>query len=506
MTPIIRIALANRSPSMKRTFRFVASRFFTTLAFGATVLAADRAFAGPAADDTGTLDSKLGRVLGAPGGLTSDVVAARAEATSFDIKSKQAELEAAAAGVDQALVAYFPKLSGVARYTRLSPIDQPSLGTLVAAPNAMPGPIPAGTALVGVPLSFPVILNQYLVQATLNVPLSDYIIRIPQSYAAASKNAKAAALAEKATRFKVSADAKATYYAWVRAKLQRVVAAQAVLQAKAHVVDVQNAFDAGTVSRADVLRFESQLAQSQLFLERAESFESIAETQIRVAMHDFEATTYEVGEPVDAETVKIHDREDLASMWAEATHNRLELRTLDESKGSLEEQAKVARAGYWPRVDGVGDVIYANPNQRIFPAEDAFKTTWDVGLQVSWSPNDAATAGASSGSLEARASSLVAQRQSLADAIRIEVTQARNALREARAAIDSSARGLVAAEESYRVRRSLFQNGRSTSVELTDAETDLTRSRLESINARVDLQVARVRLEHALGRDAIARR
>jgi len=82
----------------------------------------------------------------------------------------------------------------------------------------------------------------------------------------------------------------------------------------------------------------------------------------------------------------------------------------------------------------------------------------------------------------------------------------RNSLREARTAIESSARGLSAAEESYRVRRSLFQNGRSTSVELTDAETDLTRSRLESINARVDLQVARVRLEHALGRDAIARR
>jgi outer membrane protein TolC len=471
---------------MRSSFRFSASRLLGFLAFGATLLAAGAVSAGPAADDTGTLDSKLGRVLGSPGGLTSDVVAARAEATSFDIKAKRAELEAAAAGVDQALVAYFPKLTGVARYTRLSPIDQPSFA--------------------GVPITFPVILNQYLVQATLNVPISDYILRIPQGYAAASKNAKAAALAEKATRFKVSADAKAAYYAWVRARLQRVVAAQAVLQAKAHVVDVESAFDAGTVSRADVLRFESQLAQSQLFLERAESFESIAETQVRVAMHDFQATSYEVGEPVDAETVKIHEREDLASMWAEATHNRLELRTLDESTGSLEEQAKVARAGYWPRVDGVGDVIYADPNQRVFPAQDVFRTTWDVGIQVSWSPNEAATAGAAGSSLDARASSLAAQRQALADAIRIEVTQSRNALREARAAIESSARGLSAAEESYRVRRSLFQNGRSTSVELTDAETDLTRSRLESINARVDLQVAKVRLEHALGRDAIARR
>jgi outer membrane protein TolC len=81
------------------------------------------------------------------------------------------------------------------------------------------------------------------------------------------------------------------------------------------------------------------------------------------------------------------------------------------------------------------------------------------------------------------------------------VTQARNALREAQAALVSTAQGLTAAEESYRVRRSLFRNGRATGVELTDAETDLTRSRLESINARVDMRIALVRLDHALGRD-----
>src|SRR5882757_2080243 len=202
MKPTDDIALPIRSHPMNRSSRLPGHRMLGALALGATLLLGGVVGADPVADDAGTLDSKLGRVLGAPGGLTSDVVAARAEATSFDVKSKQAELEAAAAGVDQALVAYFPKLTGLARYTRLSPIDQPSFGTLVAAPSATPGPIPAGTALVGVPLSFPVILNQYLVQATLNVPVSDYILRIPQNYAAASKSAKAAVFAEKAARFK----------------------------------------------------------------------------------------------------------------------------------------------------------------------------------------------------------------------------------------------------------------------------------------------------------------
>jgi outer membrane protein TolC len=36
---------------------------------------------------------------------------------------------------------------------------------------------------------------------------------------------------------------------------------------------------------------------------------------------------------------------------------------------------------------------------------------------------------------------------------------------------------------------------------VTDAETDLTRSRLEVVNAHVDERIARVALTHALGRD-----
>jgi outer membrane protein TolC len=494
---------------MNRTLRSTSPRFLAALALGAALLSAHGASAAPQPrEGEDTLDSKLGRILGTQGGLTSSTVAARAEATSFDVKAKQADVEAAQAGVNQALVAYFPRLTGTARYTRLSPLDAPSLGNLVVA--ARPGPVaPADPTNppFAVAQSFPVVLDQRLFQASLNVPISDYVLKISQGYAAATKSAKAAELTEKATRLKVAADGKAAYYAWVRAKLQRVVAEQSVAQAKAHLVDAKNAFDAGTISRADVMRFESQLATSQLLLERATSLESTTEAQVRVAMHDPEGSGYEIGESIEVDAAPQPGEEgDLVTMWFEASRSRFEVRALDESTGSLRDQAKVARAGNWPRVDAFGNVYYANPSQRVFPAKEEYKATWDVGVQLTWSPNDLANAGPAAAALESRAASLAAQRQSLADGIRLEVTQARNSIREARAAIESSAQGLAASEESYRVRRSLFKNGRATSVELTDAETDLTRARLESINARVDLQLARVRLEHALGRDAIARR
>jgi outer membrane protein TolC len=51
------------------------------------------------------------------------------------------------------------------------------------------------------------------------------------------------------------------------------------------------------------------------------------------------------------------------------------------------------------------------------------------------------------------------------------------------------------------VRRELFRNGKTTSLDLVDAETELTRSRLRQLDARIGLAVAKARLDHAVGRD-----
>src|SRR5450432_1381911 len=176
---------------MNSHLRIATSSLLATLLCGSVVHAAPESTPAP------SLEARLSSVLGRPGGLTAAAVATRAEASSFDIKAKSEELEAAAAGVDQALVGDFPRLLLTGRYTRLSPVDQTSLGNLVVATgNPMPGSaVTIGTpGLIAVPFSFPVLLNQYLLQASLTLPISDYVLRIPQAYAAASKSQKAAAV------------------------------------------------------------------------------------------------------------------------------------------------------------------------------------------------------------------------------------------------------------------------------------------------------------------------
>ena len=59
--------------------------------------------------------------------------------------------------------------------------------------------------------------------------------------------------------------------------------------------------------------------------------------------------------------------------------------------------------------------------------------------------------------------------------------------------------GLTAAEESYRVRFEQLNAGAAVSSDLIDANTDVTRARLQIINASVDLRIADARLRRAVG-------
>ena len=441
-----------------------------------------------------------------PGGLTVEEVAERAARTSNEARANAEERAGAEAAVGSAKAAFIPRLSGVARYTRLSPLDQPSLGTLVAVPPSVsPGPIPAGTQLLAVPLTFPVIEDQYVSQATLQLPISDYLYRLPKLHAAAKGNARSARLLEQATRVRVATDARIAYYNWARARMQTDVAQQALASAQAHLKDVTAASASGAASKADQLRVESQVAAAELLLTRARSGSLIAEERLRTLMHDDSGRRLEIGEDL-REPAQLGDLQDatqrsVQALRDEAMTRRLEPRALLEGAKSARDQAGAQRAAGLPRIDAVGNAYYSRPNSRVFPQEDKFKGTWDASLQVSWSPTDVFGIEAGHSQTLARARQLEAERASLADGIEQEVTQARQALIDAEAAIQSAARGLAAAEESYRVRRALFQNGRATSVELTDAETERSRAQLEAIGTRIDQRIAQARLRHALGRD-----
>jgi outer membrane protein TolC len=471
-----------------------------------------------------------------PGGLTVDEVARTVAKTKYSVRQKQEDLKAAAARVDQAFVNFFPRVSAAFTYTRLSEIPPISFGTgalvgtsqpggVPIAPNVPPGgtyKLPDGTvikgadgkpvtcpttaalgcygSLVGAQVQIPVAFNSYALTASIAVPVSDYVFRIAQGYSAASHNEKAAKLAAEAESFQAAADAKIAYYNWVRAKGGVIVAKEAIDQARAHVDDAKKAFAVGLASKADVLRIESQLAAAQQGHAEAVAFAAVAEEQLRTLIQASPDRVLEIGSDVMNEAVA-PPADALPALQEQALAKRMEIRALDETIYSLKRVEDVTRAGYLPRIDAFADATYANPNQR-FPFDPTtWHGTWDVGVRFSWTLNDTFTTIGAAAEAKARTQSLVEQKGALRDGLRLEVASAYADAVKGPPTVEAADRGLVAAEESLRVRRELFRNGKATSSELVDAEAELTRARLSRLNAHIGLLVAKAKLDHATGRD-----
>src|SRR5450755_1028437 len=116
----------------------------------------------PAGGERVVPSEQLPDIARVPGGWTAETVGARARKTSFDVAAKEASLRAAEARVASAVVAFFPRLSGLASYTRYQDLAQPSLGTLVEPTTPVaPGPIGPATPLSAVPLAFKVPLDYW---------------------------------------------------------------------------------------------------------------------------------------------------------------------------------------------------------------------------------------------------------------------------------------------------------------------------------------------------------
>ncbi len=444
-------------------------------------------------------------------GLTADQVGARAAATSFQAKAQQENLKGAAARIDSAWASFLPRLSVLGRYTRLSDFTPPAFFSAPPAginsvyttqpPTTTGGLSP--NQLISQPistLSLPLVLNNWLLQGTITVPISDYFLRIDQNYTAVTHQRDAVRLDAIGARTKSMADGKVAFYTWLRARGAAVVAQQALNDQKTHLTDAKNQFAVGNASRADVLRAETAVAAAELQVERSNNLSDLTEKQVRQAMHLPDEQKIAPGESLD-NTPPPAIQGSVQALTQEALTSRVEVKSIDLNAAAAREQAKVANAGKYPVISAFADGILANPNPRRFPATNDWFPTWDAGLQATWSPNDFLVAGPAAMDAEARASSAEANKGVIRDGIEIEVMQAWQSIREQEVALESTKRQLASATEAYRVARELFNNGRATSTTLTDAETELTRARLDALNATVDARIARVRLEHALGRD-----
>lgn len=466
------------SPRMTR-FLLVAAVLSATTIASAQPAPKQPAPAAAAPDALAEFDREVDALFSG-GGLTAEQAAARAITASPAVRASAAQIEIAIAQAQQAELARVPRVGVSATYTRLSPID-----SVVFGPGAS--------------INFPV--NAYATQAQVQVALSDYVFRFPKLVDAARLGTEAARIGKRTAEVDVAQDARVAYYEWIRAQLQVLISQRQLAQVRATLGQVRALAEAQRVSRADLMRVESQEAQADQVADQLKQIAALREEQLRLLIGARPGDPLGVGEDVRKD-VAAPALGALDEATTTASRARLEFRALDVGIAAREKQREAERAGLYPRLSAFASADYAKPNQRVFLEPDQFNFTWQAGLQLSWTLNDPLVARANDQRIAAEIRELRANRENLERGTRIAVLAAQQSVALAQRALETSAKGLAAAEEGYRVRQALLAAQRATAVELVDAETDLTRARIAALNARVDLRVAMVQLAHAVGDDA----
>jgi len=326
------------------------------------------------------------------------------------------------------------------------------------------------------------------------------LLRYPKLIDAARLGAEVVRIDKRSSEVGAGQDARLAYYEWVRAKLQVLVSKLQLVQVQTTLVQMRALAEVQRLSKADLMRIESQEADAEQVVDQLQNLAALREEQVRLLIGAAANEPLAVGEDIRAD-ISVPGAAPLDDLMGVAKQHRLEFKAIDTGIQAKESQRAAERANLYPRLSAFAIADYADPNLRVFPQEDVFKFTWSIGAQLTWTLNDALISRTSDRRIAAEANELRADRENLELGTRIQVLSAQQAVAIAEHALVTTQKGLAAAEESYRVRKELLNADRATAVELVDAETELTRSRIAALNARVDLREARSQLDHALGND-----
>lgn len=262
---------------------------------------------------------------------------------------------------------------------------------------------------------------------------------------------------------------------------------------------------AGLGRQADVAAVERNLSQDRITLARNGQTERIARRALNLALGrpGDTAVTLVVPSELTAENAELAiiglpQRNELLEI---AQAHRAEL---DQSRFGLEisrKQVSIARADYYPviavggnylRTARQADRVFSDPTQH-FIASVTLGMTWKV--------------------FEGRATDANVQQAEIelakaevghADLTRLILGDVDDKLESFSLLIEVyrlARLSYASAQEAVRLAKGLYEQGRGTLLELRDAEVRLTLARLEVINDRLDLEVAREDLRHAVGID-----
>ena len=187
-----------------------------------------------------------------------------------------------------------------------------------------------------------------------------------------------------------------------------------------HLEDTKNFMERNLATRNDLLKLQVQYSNTELQLIEAENNVDIARSNLNKQLN----LPLEAGTEIESGKIDTSFNDlNLKDLINEAHANRNDLKSLEYRLEASDKGITAANAGWYPSIYLVGDYYYSKPNQRIFPAQDKFKDTWDVGVSLQWDIWNWGFTSSQSTQAEQQKVQVEASLSQLKDAVELEVYQ-----------------------------------------------------------------------------------
>ena len=329
--------------------------------------------------------------------------------------------------------------------------------------------------------------NFWSSQTSVNQLLFDFW-GTPSKYMAAIKGHQASLLDTAQTRDNVFLSVAQGYFKTLRAKKMVEVATQNVFDLKEHLRIAQDQFQFGIVTMNDVLQAKVSLADAQQNLIVAGTdFIDLRSTLNKVLML-----------PVTAATVLKDEKVDLKA-WAlgEATDVALKRRAdLKASQERIHEQEKVVvetRAQFFPQF-GVQAGHFYQVNDSLLHNHQ-----WFAIFAMNWNIFSGLDTRAAVSQAKLKVQQLQEQHKDMNEQVQLDVQTAYLKIKETVDRIKATETAVTQGEENLRLNEERYKEGVGTATDVIDADTLLTRTRVNYWTAVYDHQMAKAQMLWAIG-------
>jgi len=312
----------------------------------------------------------------------------------------------------------------------------------------------------------------------------------PSRYKKAAIGKDVARMETQATRDEVFLLVAQTYFQVLRSEKLNIIAEQEVTQLQDHFKIAKDLYEFGVATYNDVLQADVALADAKQRL-----------ISVKNAIINAQGSLNKlIGQPIQAVN-KLKDENitpvpnlNLEEATQAALDSRSDLKAADGRLKQGEKSITEARAGHFPRFYAMGGQYF---QQSRYALHD---TQWFAILGLNWKLFSGFDTKAQVSQARERLNQLTVQKKDLGEQIKLEVQNAYLGLKETSERIAVTKDAVRQGEENLRLNEERYKEQVGTATEVIDAQTLLTRIRVNYNNAVYDHQVQKAQMLRAIGR------